>query len=52
MSSRMKTHIDYSLDKNYMENYIKEIYCASPDSLLNAANKYLSNDQIIEIVVS
>jgi len=52
MSSRMKTHIDYSLDKNYMENYIKEIYCASPDSLLNAAIKYLSNDQIIEIVVS
>jgi zinc protease len=52
MSSRMKTHIDFNLNKNYMENYIKEIYAANPDSLLHAANKFLSNDQIIEIVVS
>ena len=52
MSSRMKTHIDFNLGKNYMKNYINEIYEANPDTLLNAANKFLNNDQIIEIVVS
>ncbi len=52
MSSRMKTHIDYDLDSNYMKRYIDEIYSVNAVSLTEVAAKYLSNEQLIEVIVS
>ncbi len=52
MSSRMKTHIDFELDADYMVKYIDEIYSVNSDSLSKVAAKHLSNEQIIEVVVS
>jgi predicted Zn-dependent peptidase len=52
MSSRMKTHIDFGLNADYMVKYIDEIYAVSSDSLSKVATKHLSNEHIIEVVVS
>lgn len=51
LSDRLKSLLEYHLDYTYYDNYIKKIKTISSAELRELANKYLQQDDLLELVI-
>jgi predicted Zn-dependent peptidase len=51
LSNRMKLNLDYNLKDNYLSNYIEKINKIDSDILLLTAQKYFTEEGLVEMVV-
>jgi zinc protease len=51
LADRLKIMVDYKLENNYYPNMVNKLNEITSSQLLNIANKYLGEENIVEIVV-
>ncbi|MFY8108616.1 MAG: M16 family metallopeptidase [Bacteroidia bacterium] len=51
LSNRMKLNLDYNLEDNYLSNFIEKINNIDSDTLLLTAQKYFTEEGLVEMVV-
>ncbi len=51
LSNRMKLNLDYNLEDNYLSNFIEKINNIDSDILLLTAQKYFTEEGLVEMVV-
>jgi predicted Zn-dependent peptidase len=51
LSNRMKLNLDYNLEDNYLSNFIEKINNIDSDILLLTAQKYFTDEGLVEMVV-
>jgi predicted Zn-dependent peptidase len=51
LSNRMKLNLDYNLEDNYLSNFIVKINNIDSDILLLTAQKYFTEEGLVEMVV-
>lgn len=51
LSNRMKMNLDFDLGEEYLSNFIEKIKSETPESLLLTAQKYFTEEGLVEVVV-
>ncbi len=51
LSNRMKLNVDYNLEDNYLSKFIESINQINSDNLLTTAQKYFTEEGLVEMVV-
>jgi predicted Zn-dependent peptidase len=51
LSNRMKMNLDFDLGEEYLSNFLEKIKSETPESLLLTAQKYFTEEGLVEVVV-